>query len=289
MGYQIEMKRLNKFIADAGYCSRRQADEYISQGRVTINNKVAILGDMVDVGDEVRVDGERVKSQSDNAIYMLFNKPKEFTTSLDPDDREGLINFFDDRERLMPVGHLDRDDEGLLIMTNDGKLVNLIQQHGERYTKEYVVTLDRAIKESCVESLREGVRLKGEITRVKSVAKQGNTTLIIELEHETERHIRRLCGALGYRVVRSKRVKMLGIELGNLPVGKWRALNSEEINKMERELNKRTQARGRGGQGGGAGNRGRGGSRTRKGSYTEYRKRGKAKRANRNRDRRSRG
>ena len=226
------MRRINKYITDAGYCSRREADRYIEQGRVTINGRRAGLGDSVGDADSVEVDGERVGHNRKRAVYLAFNKPVGVTCTTDPKDRTNIIDFLGYKERIFPVGRLDKDSEGLIILTNDGDIVNKILRAGNNNPKEYIVTVDKPITPEFLKAMGEGVRILGVVTKPCKIVQKNSTTFIIYLTQGLNRQIRRMCEVLGYRVTRLKRLQVMNISLGNLEVGRWRYLTATETQEM---------------------------------------------------------
>ncbi|MCD8071582.1 MAG: pseudouridine synthase [Alistipes sp.] len=230
------MKRINKYITDAGYCSRREADAYISQGRVTINGRKAQLGDMVGDTDCVEVDGERVGRRKKPPVYIACNKPVGVTCTSERSDKTNIIDFLGYKERIFPVGRLDKDSEGLILLTNDGDIVNKILRAGNNNPKEYVVTVDKPITDSFLAEMGSGVDILGVRTKPCKVFRKNNTTFVIHLTQGLNRQIRRMCQALGFKVVRLKRIKVMNIPLGSLEPGRWRYLPQEEIREMNRLL-----------------------------------------------------
>lgn len=232
------MRRLNKYITDAGYCSRREADRYITQGRVTVNGREAALGDMVSDTDIIEVDGETVGRKKKNPVYIICNKPVGVTCTTEESDKTNIIDFLGYKERIFPVGRLDKDSEGLIILTNDGDVVNKILRAGNNNPKEYVVTVDKPITASFINKMEAGVEILGVITKPCKVFRKNDTTFVIHLTQGLNRQIRRMCQALGYKVVKLKRIKVMNISLGNLETGRWRYLTQEEIREMHSLLAK---------------------------------------------------
>lgn len=230
------MVRLNKFIADSGYCSRREADAYISQGRVTVNGVDAKLGSSVSEGDMVEVDGERVCGKPGQHVYIVLNKPVGITCTTDRSDKTNIIDFVNYKERIFPVGRLDKDSEGLIILTNNGDIVNKILRAGNNNPKEYVVTVDRPITDDFVRRMSSGVKILGVKTKPCEVIKRGPNTFTIFLTQGLNRQIRRMCGTLGYTVVSLRRIRVMNIILGTLDVGKWRYFTPQEISEMHELL-----------------------------------------------------
>ncbi len=226
------MRRLNKYITDAGYCSRREADRYIEQGRVTVNGREAALGDMVGDADLVEVDGERVGRRRKPPVYIACNKPVGVTCTSERSDKTNIIDFLGYKERIFPVGRLDKDSEGLILLTNDGDIVNKILRAGNNNPKEYIVTVDKPITQEFLDRMGSGVRILGVVTKPCRIYRTKDTTFVIHLTQGLNRQIRRMCQALDYKVLRLKRVRVLNITLGSLEPGRWRYLTPEEAREM---------------------------------------------------------
>ncbi|MBC3541193.1 23S rRNA pseudouridine(2604) synthase RluF [Rufibacter sediminis] len=226
--------RLNKYISDSGFCSRREADQYIEEGRVTINGRDAKKGATVKAGDKVAVDGETIKAKkpSDRAIYIAFNKPTGITTTTDPKDKKNIIDFIGYPKRIFPIGRLDNASEGLIFLTNDGDIVNKILRADNNHEKEYVVMVDKPITEDFIKSMSNGVRLFEGITKKCFVQQQGHKVFRIVLTQGLNRQVRRMCEALGYKVERLKRVRIMTVKLDDLPTGHWRYLTLEEVKSI---------------------------------------------------------
>jgi 23S rRNA pseudouridine2604 synthase len=220
--------RLNKFIAETGVCSRREADKWIEAGRVTCNGSVATLGTQVSAGDEVRLDGELLGAKKQQ-IYIALNKPIGIVCTTEPDIADNIVDFIGHRERIFPVGRLDKDSEGLILLTNDGDIVNEILRSENNHEKEYLVTLDRAITDLSLAMLASGVKIMGQTTKPSRVSRQGRNVFRIVLTQGLNRQIRRMCSALGYKVQRLQRVRIMNVKLGNLETGKWRYLTQSEL------------------------------------------------------------
>lgn len=223
--------RLNKYISDSGFCSRREADQYIEEGRVTINGKDAKKGATVKPGDKVAVDGEAVKAKkpTDRAVYIAFNKPTGITTTTDPKDKKNIIDFIGFPKRIFPIGRLDNASEGLIFMTNDGDIVNKILRADNNHEKEYVVMVDKPITDDFIKKMGSGVPLFEGLTKECVVQQQGHKVFRIVLTQGLNRQIRRMCEALGYKVEKLKRVRIMNVKLGDLPTGHWRYLTLEEV------------------------------------------------------------
>lgn len=230
---------LNKFISSTGFCSRREADKYIEQGRVTVNNKTARPGMRVRQHDSVAIDGESLKGKKkkqQQTIYIALNKPVGVTSTTDPKDRTNIISFLNYPKRVFPVGRLDKDSDGLILLTNDGDIVNKILRAGNFHEKEYIVTVDKAITDDFVQQMSKGVRILGQMTRECFVRKEGNKRFRIILTQGMNRQIRRMCQQLDYKVMSLSRVRIMNIQLGNLPVGNYRLLTQPEIDEMNRMI-----------------------------------------------------
>lgn len=227
------MVRLNKFITDSGYCSRREADAYIAQGRVTVNGVDATIGSFVNEGDLVEVDGERVGRKPKHYVYIAFNKPVGVTCTTDRSDKTNIIDFINYKERIFPVGRLDKDSDGLIILTNNGDIVNKILRAGNNNPKEYIVTVDKPITGDFLRQMSSGVRILGVKTKPCEIIKRNANTFTIFLTQGLNRQIRRMCQALGYKVVSLKRVRVMNISLGTLEVGRWRYFTPQEVTEMQ--------------------------------------------------------
>ena len=225
-------KSLNKYISETGFCSRREADKYIDQGRVTINDNIAAKGNRVLPGDVVEIDGEPIKKK-DKTVYLVFNKPVGITCTTDLKDKHNIISFINYKSRIFPIGRLDKPSEGLIFLTNDGDIVNKILRAGNNHEKEYVVTVDKPITGDFIAKMSNGVRILDVVTKKCFVKQEGKNRFRIILTQGLNRQIRRMCLALGYNVVTLKRVRIMNITLAGLPLGKWRYFTAEEIKIME--------------------------------------------------------
>ena len=220
--------RLNKYISETGVCSRREADKWIEAGRVTWNGEPAVLGTQVAEGDEVRIDGELIGLKK-KQVYIALNKPVGIICTTEPQIEGNIIDHVGFAERIFPVGRLDRDSEGLILLTNDGDIVNEILRSENNHEKEYVVTVDRPITDLSLEMMATGVKIMGEVTKRSKVTRVNALTFRIVLTQGLNRQIRRMCSALGYRAQRLQRVRIMNIQLGNLKPGQWRHLTPTEI------------------------------------------------------------
>jgi len=223
--------RLNKYLSESGACSRREADALIAEGRVTVNGVPAVLGTQVEEGDDVRLDGDRVGTARKKVkpVYIALNKPVGITCTTERHVEGNIVDFVDHPERVFPIGRLDKDSEGLILLTNDGDIVNEVLRAEHNHEKEYVVAVDHAITPEFVEQMAAGVRLSDATTKPCKVTRLGPKVFRIVLTQGLNRQIRRMCEALGYTVVALQRVRIMHIRLGELPLGRWRNLTPQEI------------------------------------------------------------
>lgn len=227
---------LNKYISETGFCSRREADKYIEQLRVTINGVEATKGNRVREGDVVLVDGEPIGKKKKTAVYLALNKPKGVTCTTDLKDKTNIIDFVNYKTRIFPIGRLDKRSEGLIFLTNDGDIVNKILRAGNQHEKEYMVTVDQPITLDFIQKMRNGVRILGTVTQKCFVKQEGPNRFKIILVQGLNRQIRRMCEALGYNVESLKRTRIMNITLTGLPPGKWRYFTPAEIDTINQML-----------------------------------------------------
>lgn len=225
------MIRINKFISETGFCSRREADKLVEQGRVTLNGKVALLGDQVGETDQVQVDGKPLREKK-KSIYLAFNKPVGITCTTERQIKGNIIDYINHKERIFPIGRLDKPSEGLIFLTSDGDIVNKILRAGNNHEKEYIVTVNKPIRPDFVEKMSNGIPILNTVTKKCIVKKESNNTFTIILTQGLNRQIRRMCEYLGYQVVKLKRVRIMNITLRDLPVGKWRELTTAEMSEI---------------------------------------------------------
>ncbi|AKD05135.1 23S rRNA pseudouridine(2604) synthase RluF [Pontibacter korlensis] len=237
----MEPIRLNKFISDSGYCSRREADKMIEQGRVTVNGKRPEVGAKVTAKDKVRVDGNQLEVDAVEPVYLLLNKPPGIETTTDTSQRDNIISFTNYPERIFPVGRLDKDSEGLIILTNNGDIVNKILRAGNKHEKEYVVTVDKPINQDFVERMSNGVSILGVNTKKCFVAQEGPTKFRIILTQGMNRQIRRMCEALGYEVQTLQRTRIMHLSLSKIPLGQWRNMTNAEVEELMRLIEHSTK------------------------------------------------
>ncbi|REB07993.1 23S rRNA pseudouridine(2604) synthase RluF [Sporosarcina sp. BI001-red] len=228
--------RINKFLSEAGITSRRGADKWIEAGRVVINGKTAELGSKVEDGDLVKVDGKPV-SVEEQLVYLMLNKPVGITSTTERHVHGNVVDFVNHPLRIFHIGRLDKDSDGLLLLTNDGDIVNEILREEHGHEKEYIVTVDRPITDQFVREMEQGVSILDTVTKLCKVRKLGSRKFNITLTQGLNRQIRRMCTALGYNVVSLRRMRIMNLTLGNLPVGQWRDLTDSERNGLFKELN----------------------------------------------------
>ena len=227
----MDKKRINKYLSEVGFCSRRKADDYISDGRVYINGKAAILGSKVNIEDEISVDGEIIQYKDKKKVYIAFNKPVGVECTGNHKVKDNIIDFINHKERLFTIGRIDKQSEGLILLTNDGDIVNNVLRAENRKEKEYVVTVNKKITTEFIDRMRRGVRIMGKMTRKCFVKKIHENRFKIILTQGMNRQIRRMCEVLGYRVTKLKRVRIMDIHL-DTKVGEYRNLNNDEIEQL---------------------------------------------------------
>ncbi len=230
--------RINKYLADSGKCSRRQADRLIKDGQVFINGRVAELGDKVLPGMKVTLNGENVSSKNVKRKYIMLNKPVGVICTADPGEPANVVSFIDHDDRIYPIGRLDKDSEGLLLLTNDGDIVNKILRASEKHEKEYEVRVDKTVDYAFIKKMESGVDILGTTTLPCKLVKTGEKTFNITLTQGLNRQIRRMCEALGYEVKALRRVRIMHLRLGNLKLGKWRNMTPAELNELFRQIGK---------------------------------------------------
>ena len=228
--------RLNKFISESGKASRRGADKLIEEGRVKINGRKAKIVDQVKPGDEVMVNGQRIRLARNN-VYLALNKPVGITCTTEKNVKGNIVDLVNHPLRVFNIGRLDKDSDGLILLTNDGDIVNKILRAENNHEKEYIVSVDKPITPEFVEKMSKGVRILGTKTlpcKVEQLSKYEFKTILTQ---GLNRQIRRMCEALGYEVYRLQRVRIMNIHLGNLPVGQWRDLTKKEKTRLFQDLN----------------------------------------------------
>ena len=225
--------RINKFISKFGSISRRQADRLISDGRVTVNNQIVELGYIVGDNDNVKLDGEKIKSDSKKYVYLAFNKPKGIVCTTDSEkEKDNIIDFINFNKRIYPIGRLDKLSEGLILLTNDGEIVNKVLRSRYRHEKEYLVTLNKKIESNLLKNLSNGVPILKTVTRKCETTYVNDFQFKIVLTQGLNRQIRRMCEYFDYRVKKLERIRIININL-DIPRGKWRYLTPEEISTIK--------------------------------------------------------
>jgi len=223
--------RLNKFLSETGLCSRREADQWIEAGRVSVNGTVAQLGTQVIEGDAVLLDGKPLGTKPQR-VYLALNKPIGIECTTDRSVPDNIVDFVRHSERVFPIGRLDKDSEGLILLTNDGDIVNRVLRAEHEHEKEYIVSVDRPLTPEFLEGMASGVPILDTVTNPCRVTQVGRNTFRIVLTQGLNRQIRRMCEHFDYTVRRLQRVRIMHIQLGNLPVGKWRNLTAAEVRPL---------------------------------------------------------
>lgn len=227
----MENRRINKYLADSGYCSRREADRLISQGRVMIDGRVAVMGDRVQEGAKITVNGKSMDGDGEK-VYIVLNKPRGIVCTADPREKYNVVDYLNYPVRVYPVGRLDKDSEGLLLLTSDGDIVNRVLRARGGHEKEYEVTIDRPVTAEFVKRMASGVPILDRVTLPCKVRKTGDKSFNIILVQGLNRQIRRMCEYLGCRVVTLKRIRIMNIKLGDMQPGDWRHLSKEEFKTL---------------------------------------------------------
>lgn len=228
--------RINKYLSEAGYCSRREADKLIEQGRITINGQVPEMGTKVSPGDQVFVDGELISNKKNDFTYLAFNKPVGIVCTTDTRvEKDNIIDFINYHKRIFPIGRLDKPSEGLILLTDDGDIVNKILRASNNHEKEYIVTVDKPISQTFIERMSQGVPILDTVTKKCHVEKIDSFTFKIILTQGLNRQIRRMCEYLDYEVQTLKRVRIMNIPL-DVPIGKYRKLTDKELNDLNKLL-----------------------------------------------------
>ena len=231
-----EQIRLNKFLSDSGYCSRREADRLVEQGVVKVNGKTAVMGQKVTINDSIMVKGKNI-SREEEQILIALNKPVGIECTTDLNNPDNIVDFINFDKRIYPIGRLDKNSQGLILLTNDGSIVNNILKGSNYHEKEYVVTVDKPVTDDFIKKMSTGVRIIDQVTRPCKVAKVKKHVFNIVLTQGLNRQIRRMCGERGYNVQKLKRIRIMNIELGNLPVGQYRKVTDSELKELMRNFN----------------------------------------------------
>ncbi len=228
--------RINKYLSEVGYCSRRAADKLLEEGRITINGKIPEMGTKVSDADEICVDGVSIKKSEEDFVYIAFNKPVGIVCTTDTKrEKNNIVDYINHPKRIFPIGRLDKPSEGLILLTSDGDIVNKILRARNNHEKEYIVRVDKPITPKFLEKMRNGIPILDTVTKKCEVEKLDTMTFRIVLTQGLNRQIRRMCEYLGYDVKKLKRIRIMNIHL-DLPVGKWRNLTASEMKELDKLL-----------------------------------------------------
>lgn len=225
--------RLNKYISETGFCSRREADKLIEQGRVKIDGVKATTGMKVSKGQSVSIDGKPLKVENE-LVYIALNKPVGITCTTESKIKGNIVDFINHEKRIFPIGRLDKDSQGLIFMTNDGDIVNKILRAGNNHEKEYIVTVNKSITDEFIKGMSNGVPILGTVTKKCLVKKESKNSFRIILTQGLNRQIRRMCEYFGYEVKKLERIRIMNVSLGNLKMGSWRYLTKKELAEINR-------------------------------------------------------
>ncbi|MBU3145934.1 23S rRNA pseudouridine(2604) synthase RluF [Clostridium sp. CF012] len=220
--------RLNKFISETGFCSRRAADKMIDEGKVKVNGKIPEMGTQVSTTDYIEINGKPLKTKEE-FVYLAFNKPVGITCTTEHKIKGNIIDFINFPKRIFPIGRLDKPSQGLIFLTSDGDIVNKILRSGNNHEKEYVVTVDKPISTDFIKNMSNGIPILNTVTKNCSVKKESKYVFRIILTEGLNRQIRRMCEYLGYEVVRLERLRIMNVSIDKLPIGKWRYLTQNEL------------------------------------------------------------
>ncbi|MCF6130052.1 23S rRNA pseudouridine(2604) synthase RluF [Flavobacterium sp. AS60] len=230
---EINQTRINKFLSESGFCSRREADKLLEEGRITINGKVPEMGTKVSIDDEVRVDGKLVREKREKPIYLAFNKPVGIECTTNQSVRDNIVDYINYPKRIFPIGRLDKASEGLIFMTDDGDIVNKILRARNNHEKEYVVTVNKPITDRFIQKMSNGVPILDTVTRKCKVEQVSKFVFKIILTQGLNRQIRRMCEYLDYEVTALKRTRIINISL-DVHVGRYRELTDDEIKQLNK-------------------------------------------------------
>ena len=229
----MEKTRINKYLSEVGFCSRREADKMLEQGRITVNGAVPEMGTKVSEEDEILVDGISIRKQEEDHVYIALNKPVGIVCTTDTKrERNNIVEFINHPKRIFPVGRLDKPSEGLILLTSDGDIVNKILRARNNHEKEYIVRVDKPITPQFLHKMRNGIPILGTVTNKCEVEQIDTLSFRIVLTQGLNRQIRRMCEYVGYEVKKLKRIRIMNIKL-DLPVGKWRDLTAEEMKELQ--------------------------------------------------------
>lgn len=232
--------RVNKYISGTGICSRREADKWIQDKRITINGAVAEVGSQVEAGDDIRIDGKQMGEKKES-VYICLNKPVGIISTTEEHVKGNVIDFVNHPERIFPIGRLDKDSDGLILLTNDGDIVNKILRAENNHEKEYIVTVDKSITNEFIKGMSNGVPILGTVTHPCRVTRVKDRVFRIVLTQGLNRQIRRMCTVFGYQVRRLQRVRIMNIRLDGLKIGTWRDLTSTEKEELFNNISYRSK------------------------------------------------
>lgn len=226
--------RINKYLSQAGFCSRREADRLLDEGRITINDKIPEMGAKVNPQDVVKVDGKRIENKEEKPVYIAFNKPIGVVCTTDSGvEKNNIIDYINYPKRIYPIGRLDKASQGLILLTDDGAIVNKILRSRNGQGKEYIVTVNKPITKIFLKGMSSGVPILDTITKKCQVRQTRENQFHIILTQGLNRQIRRMCEYFDYRVVKLKRIRVINIHLGDLPLGKYRHLTASELKELK--------------------------------------------------------
>lgn len=229
----MEKTRINKYLSEVGFCSRREADKMLEQGRITVNGTIPEMGTKVSEEDEILVDGISIRKPEEEHVYIALNKPVGIVCTTDTKrERNNIVEFINHSKRIFPIGRLDKPSEGLILLTSDGDIVNKILRARNNHEKEYIVRVDKPITPQFLHKMRNGIPILGTVTNKCEVEQIDTLSFRIILTQGLNRQIRRMCEYLGYEVKKLKRIRIMNIKL-DLPVGKWRDLTAAEMKELE--------------------------------------------------------
>lgn len=227
------MVRLNKYLSEAGVCSRREADRLIEAGKVTVDGQTAVMGTKVDGSQIIRVDNKVIKHE-EKMVLLAFNKPVGIVCTTQKKEKDNIVDFIQYPQRIYPVGRLDKDSQGLILMTNNGDIVNKMMRAHNQHEKEYIVEVDKPITEAFLKGMANGVPILDTVTRKCKITRTGKKTFCIIITQGLNRQIRRMCEYFGYQVTKLERIRIMNIKLGNLAQGTYRNVTTEELSQLER-------------------------------------------------------
>jgi 23S rRNA pseudouridine2604 synthase len=230
---EINQTRINKFLSESGFCSRREADKLLEEGRITINGIVPEMGTKVTIDDEIRVDGKLIREKREKPVYLAFNKPVGIECTTNQNVRDNIVDYINYPKRIFPIGRLDKSSEGLIFMTDDGDIVNKILRARNNHEKEYVVTVNKPITDRFIQKMGNGVPILDTVTRKCKVEQISKYVFKIILTQGLNRQIRRMCEYLGYEVTALKRIRIINISL-DVHVGRYRDLTADEISQLNK-------------------------------------------------------